>query len=173
VSIWQTRLSIDDDDHDTECGVYELDPKGKASDLIASDGRRFRRLKEAACTCNRRPPIAYLGSHARVQPDAWRYGELSTAQIPPWCAWDAGPHVDDDGPPEPYLRISSTAYNYRDPRREEQADVVLDARQVEALRDDLTDWLGRIRTPTERSGTIRNDREQPATIDADLERLSE
>lgn len=89
------------------------------------------------------PPIAYLGSHVRILPDAWRYGTVHTAHIPPWCAHDVTDpeSVDEDGPPVPYLRLSVDGYNWRDPEADASADVVLDAEQVAALRDDLTRWL--------------------------------
>ncbi|GGS67943.1 hypothetical protein ACFFV7_16180 [Nonomuraea spiralis] len=87
-------------------------------------------------------PIAYLGSHVRIEPDPRRHGHLSTAHIPPWCAYGVEPvDVDEAGPPLPYLRLSMDGYNGREPRREASATVVLDRAQVKALRDDLDEWL--------------------------------
>lgn len=100
------------------------------------------------------PPVAYLGSHVRIAPDAWRYGTVDTAHIPPWCAhgvdleeWDG-----DDGPPAPYMRLSVTGWD-RHEQRETNATVLLDEDQVRALRDDFTHWLDSLAGAGEEDGS--------------------
>lgn len=92
-------------------------------------------------------PIAYMGSHVRIAEDAWRYGSVQTAHIPPWCAHGVNPDSfegDEDDPPIPFLRLSVDSYDWRKPEQEAAADVVLDRDQVSALRDDLTAWLAAV-----------------------------
>ncbi|WP_181019891.1 hypothetical protein [Nonomuraea typhae] len=109
-------------------------------------------------------PIAYLGSHVRIQDDAWRYGVLDTAHIPPWCAAGVNAETfagDEDGPPVPYFRLSVDGYDWRNPSRDASATVILDEQQVAALRDDLTQWLEAVNGLPALLRTQEADNEQP------------
>lgn len=91
-------------------------------------------------------PIIYQGSHILPRAKDPRYGYLGVAAIPNHIEREyAGPGLHD------FLRLSTfgkdVTYSpdskggYQKEIKEVELDLVLDRKQVEALRDTLTQWL--------------------------------
>lgn len=99
-------------------------------------------------------PIIYRQSHVLPSEEDPRGGSLDLASIPAFLTRDGYDDGPEDGDVWPYLRLSVRPAQVTDDNWVEDT-IVLDHRQVVALRDELTDWLGRVdfECPTRRKAT--------------------
>ncbi|HEY7821963.1 MAG TPA: hypothetical protein VIG24_03975 [Acidimicrobiia bacterium] len=72
-------------------------------------------------------PYVYVGSHRTANPK-FRGGAFDIAEVVPWCSL------------EPYLRLSMNEAE----QRWTAADILIDVKQAEALRDYLTGFIERV-----------------------------
>lgn len=100
------------------------------------------------------PPIIYRQSHVLPGAEDPRGGSLDIASIPAFLTRDGYDDGPDDGDVWPFLRVSLRSAQMTDDLWVEDT-LVLTAAQVSALRDALTDWLGRVdhACPTRRKET--------------------
>jgi hypothetical protein len=103
--------------------------------LIGDDGRDDGRDLQA--------PLTYRQSHVLPSHDDPRGGLLDLASIPAFVTRDGYDDGPDDGAVWPFLRVSVRPAQVTDDVWVEDT-VVLDHRQVLALRDELTVWLQRV-----------------------------
>lgn len=87
-------------------------------------------------------PYVYRESHVLPTRDDPRGGSVDLGSIPAFLTRDGYDDGADDGACWPYLRVSVRAAERPDGAVEDT--VVLDRRQVVALRDELTGWLARV-----------------------------
>lgn len=145
MSIFSTWLCIDDNDHEPTCGVYERMPPGQewsdGASMQVGDDAFYRRV-DKPCTCPNKPPLIYQGSHVNPADDGPRGGSVDVAAIPNHCHPSVRFSDEDEGPPVEFLRLSlrEDVDTYGEPMPG-YAQVVLDRRQVETLRDTLNNWL--------------------------------
>lgn len=88
-------------------------------------------------------PIIYRQSHILPSAEDPRGGHLDLAHIPAFLTRDGYDDGPEDGDVWPFLRMSLRSAQMTDDLWVEDT-VVLTHPQVEALRDELTDWLGRV-----------------------------
>jgi hypothetical protein len=132
VSIYGTRLSLSNDEHEDGCAIWvEVEPG-----CFEHSGN--------PCDCGiPRAPLVYEGSHVLPGDDDRRGGGIDVAEIPN--------HIEREGrePPFDYLRLSVynlpsiETYKGKPYVAAGNAAVVLDRLLVEELRDTLTAWLDR------------------------------
>lgn len=117
VSIYATCFTLhDDDEHDRKCARHVLVKPGEQAHTFWIDGDETGYDPDQPCTCGALlGPYEYLGSHLSIQgPDHPRSGYVGFARaVGTWT-----------------MRFSLN-----------EEDVLLDRRQVEALRDALTEFL--------------------------------
>ena len=126
------------DDHSVKCDVYVEDPPGS----------RCYEFTDAPCTCGlKAAPIVYEGSHVLPSDDDRREGSIDLALIPGHIEREGRPAVSEWSPPHPWLRLGIYTASSREQYEGKpyvsggHATVVLDRRQVEQVRDTLTEWL--------------------------------
>jgi hypothetical protein len=87
---------------------------------------------------NHPAPLIYRQSHIIPSPDDPRGGSFELGAIPAFLTRSGYDDGADEDAWWPYLRVSLLA------GEPDEDTIVLDAEQVRALRDELTDWLERI-----------------------------
>jgi hypothetical protein len=132
VSIYASWSGLDCE-HEDGCAFW----------VEVSDGL-FERGSEADCTCGLpRAPLIYQGSHVLPSADDPKGGYVEIASIPDHIT---RPGRDDGGEgPKDWLRLSvgSVPLPGEEPREAESDSLVLTRKQVEIVRDEMTEWLDR------------------------------
>jgi hypothetical protein len=139
MSIYATWLSLSAGNHEDGCAVYVEDPPGSA--CFEFSGK--------PCDCGTpRAPLVYEGSHVLPSDSDRRGGGIDVAGIPDFIERDGRDDAQGSGLKD-WLRMSvhsdpsTETYEGEPYVRGGDADVVLDRRGVEELRDTLTAWLNR------------------------------
>jgi hypothetical protein len=145
VSIYATTFSIEEDHEPGVCAKWvECDKDDPDAAAFGWDDRAWRR-SSVECTCGNLGPWLYRGSHVLPAKSDPRGGDVSLAYIPDHITRDGR----DDGKegPKDWMRLSvyepAHAMDGYPDKEMQDATVVLNRSQVEALRDALTEWLER------------------------------
>lgn len=145
MSIYATTLSFDGEDHEDACASY------------VQTGPTVWQWSGLPCNCSARMqrPIAYRGSHVYPDPSPEaRDGAVFDLGVIPGHIADGGGYDEAHEHSQiachrPFLRVSfcdpfGGHYPDDDDAAPSNGTIILDATQVEELRDDLTDFLSRI-----------------------------
>ena len=130
VSIYGTWLSLDNDKHEDDCGIWaEHNPEIFDMLKLSEDASRL-------CTCGTpRAPYVYRGSHILPSLDDPRTGAIEFAAINGHITRDG----KDDGHYDDYHKFIRFSVG--------QESVVLHERHVQELHRELGEWLARGKVP--------------------------